>query len=90
MNDLYANEWSYYNNFFRPSQKLIEKIRINSKYKKKYGTPKTPYLRVMESEYISGQKKDTLKKMYHRLNPFELKRNIENKLSAIFKEVTVT
>ena len=90
MNDLYANEWSCYNNLFRPSQKLIEKTRINSKYKRKYDIPKTPYLRVMESEHISEQKKEALKKMYQNLNPFELKTKIENKLRAIFKEVTVT
>ena len=53
MNELYSNEWSLYNNFFRPSQKLIEKTKINSKYKRKYDIPKTPYLRVMESKHIS-------------------------------------
>lgn len=90
MNDLYANEWSFYNNFFRPSQKLIEKTRINSKYKKKYDIPKTAYLRVMESEHVSEQKKEVLKKIYQNLNPFELKTKIESKLKAIFKEVTVT
>ena len=31
MNDLYSNEWSSYNNFFRPSQKLIKKTKIKSK-----------------------------------------------------------
>ena len=30
MNDLYANEWSLYQNHFIPSMKLLEKKRINS------------------------------------------------------------
>ena len=90
MNDLYANEWSLYNNYFRPSQKLIEKTKINSKYKKKYDTPKTPYQRVLESEYVSQEKKEELKKIYKQLNPFELKYKIEYKLKEIFKNVMVT
>jgi hypothetical protein len=90
MNDLYSNEWSLYNNYFRPSQKLIEKTKINSKYKKKYDTPKTPYQRVLESEYVSEEKKEELKKIYKKLNPFELKNKIEYKLKEIFKNVMVT
>ena len=90
MNELYTNEWSLYNNFFRPSQKLIEKTKINSKYKRKYDIHKTPYLRVMESKHISKEKKDALKKIYEKLNPFKLKTDIEIKLKAIFKDVSVT
>jgi hypothetical protein len=90
MNDLYSNEWSLYNNFFRPSQKLIEKTKINSKYKKKYDTPKTPHERVLESEYVSKEKKEELKNIYKQLNPFELKARIEYKLKELFKNVMVT
>ena len=44
MNDLYANEWSLYQNHFCPNMKLLKKKRINSKYYKKYDrTPHTPY-----------------------------------------------
>lgn len=90
MNDLYSNEWSLYNNFFRPSQKLIEKTKINSKYKKKYDKPKTPYERLLESEYVSKGKKKELENIYKQLNPFELKIKIEYKLKEIFKDVMVT
>ena len=90
MNDLYSNEWGLYNNFFRPSQKLIEKIKINSKYKRKYDIPKTPYLRAMESEFVLKDKKDALKKVYDTLNPFELKTAIESKLKVIFKTILIS
>jgi hypothetical protein len=90
MNSLYSNEWSLYNNFFRPSQKLIEKTKINSKYIRKYDIPKTSYFRVMESKHISKEKKDALKRVYEKLNPFKLKTDIETKLKAIFKDVSVT
>jgi len=50
----------------------------------------TPYQRLMESEHISQDVKDRLEKQHTTLNPFELKRIIEQKLKQIFKFVTVT
>ena len=90
MNDLYSNEWSLYTNFFKPSQKLIKKIKIGSKYKKKYDIPKTPYLRVIESDFVSKERKIELHKIFNNLNPFELKEAIDRKLKNIFKNVLVT
>jgi hypothetical protein len=90
MNDLYKNEWSLYQNHFCPTMKLIEKKKINSRYYKRYDTPMTPYQRLMESEHISQDVKDRLEKQHATLNPFELKRIIEQKLKQIFKFVTVT
>lgn len=90
VNDLYSNEWSFYNNYFRPSLKLIEKIKINSKYTKKYDIPKTPYERVMNSDDISKEKKEKLKLIFNKLNPFELKKSIDSQLKAIFINIKVT
>jgi hypothetical protein len=90
MNDLYSNEWALYNNYFRPSQKLIKKTKINSKYIRKYDIPKTPYLRIIESKDITKEKKESLKKTYKKLNPFKIKETIESKLKEIFKHVSVT
>jgi len=90
MNDLYANEWSLYQNHFCPNMKLLEKKRINSKYYKKYDLPRTPYERVMASEHVSAQTKQHLKTIHESLNPFILKKTIEKKLRVIFKHVKVT
>ena len=90
MNDLYANEWSLYNNFFRPSQKLIKKTKINSKYVRKYDIPKTPFMRVLESDHVNEKNKELLKQKIQELNPFELKKSIEKKLRRIFKNILVT
>jgi len=90
MNDLYTNEWSLYQNHFIPSMKLLEKKRINSKYYKKYDSPRTPYDRVMASEYVSDEEKERLQTVHKALNPFILKKNIEKKLRVIFKKVKVT
>ena len=54
MNDLLANEWSQYQNHFLPTAKLIKKTRVNSKYKRKYDDPQTPYARLMASPDISN------------------------------------
>jgi hypothetical protein len=90
MNDLYANEWSLYQNHFCPSMKLREKRRINSKYYKKYDAPQTPYLRVLASEHVTEEAKERLRNLHMSLNPFILKRTIEKKLKVIFQHVKVT
>lgn len=90
MNDVYANEWSQYQNHFCPSMKLVEKHRVNSKYIKKYSRPTTPYHRVMASDDIPQETKKTLKAVHDRLNPFILKQVIEKKLRVIFQCVKVT
>jgi hypothetical protein len=90
MNDLYTNEWSLYQNHFCPSMKLLEKQRINSKYRKKYDAPQTPYQRVMASAQVTSKAKEHLKTVHQSLNPFILKQDIEKKLQAIFQYVIVT
>jgi hypothetical protein len=90
MNDLYANEWSLYQNHFCPNMKLLEKKRINSKYYKKYDSPRTPYDRVLASDHITNEVKECLEAVHQSLNPFILKRSIEKKLRVIFKSVKVT
>ena len=90
MNDLYMSEWSLYQNHFCPGTKLIEKTKINSKYKRKYDRPKTPYQRILDCDAISDEQKESLKKVHNGLNPFVLKENINQKLKEIFKHVKVT
>jgi hypothetical protein len=70
--------------------KLLEKQRINSKYRKKYDAPQTPYQRVMASAQVTSKAKEHLKTVHQSLNPFILKQDIEKKLQAIFQYVIVT
>jgi hypothetical protein len=88
MNDLYKNEWSLYQNHFRPTMKLIEKKKVNAKYVRRYDKPQTPYARLLACESISEAVKEKLKTQHSTLNPFELKRTIEKKLKTIFKLVS--
>jgi hypothetical protein len=84
VNDLYVNEWSLFNNYFCPTLKLKEKQRINSRYIKKYEPPQTPYQRLLDSVDVSNEAKRTLETVYISLNPFKLKRKIDDKLRTIF------
>ncbi len=90
VNDLYENEWRLYQNHFIPTMKCVEKVKINSKYRKRFDDPKTPYQRILEYDKISQTTKDGLQKEHKRLNPFELKRQIEKRLKRIFKHVKVS
>jgi hypothetical protein len=90
INKLYTKQWSLYQNHFCPTLKLKEKKRINSKYYKKYETPKTPYKRIIESKYFSLEKKKTLENSHQTLDPFKLKQHINRQLKGIFKLVTLT
>jgi len=84
INDLYRKEWSAYQNFFCPSMKLVSKERVRSRYRKRYDAPRTPYERLLQSPEVSPEKKDQLQAAYARLNPFALKKIIEEKLKKIF------
>jgi len=84
INDLYMNEWSLFTNYFCPTLKLKEKLRINSRYTKKYEPPQTPYQRLLDSQDVSTAAKRSLETVYNSLNPFKLKRRIDEKLKTIF------
>jgi len=85
MNDLYSQEWQLYHNFFLPSVKLVEKKLVDGKTIKRYDRPKTPYQRVVESPYVSASVKRSLRGQFETLNPFRLRKIMENKLATIFK-----
>jgi hypothetical protein len=85
LNDLYKQEWRLFYNFFCPSVKLISKQRVASKTIKHYDSPKTPFQRIMESPYVAEDIKHSLTSVFKILNPFDLRKAIEDKLNKIFK-----
>jgi hypothetical protein len=76
MNKLYK-VLRFYTNFFLPSMKLIEKTRMGSKVIKKYDKPETPYRRIINSDTVSEEVKDKIRKTYEELNPFLIKKQID-------------
>lgn len=89
MNDLYANEVSLLFNFFYPCIKLIDKVRIQSRIKKKYDKPQTPYQRLMAATCLASGQKKALQDKFITLDPFDLQKTIQKKLKLIFKMVIV-
>jgi len=83
--DLYRHELRLYKNFFQPVMKLVRKERIGGHLKRVYDTPKTPYQRLMESNQIAPQAVKELHQLYLSLNPADLKRQIDKKLSRLFE-----
>jgi len=88
LNQIYITEWRLLMNFFRPSSKLQEKVRLNGKIKKVYDIPKTPYQRLLESNKIDEKQKDKLKIQFDNLNPFKLQHIMTSKIKQFIKKTT--
>ena len=83
LNDLYKNELRLFENLFLPSMKLLKKERIDSKVKRHYDKPKTPFERVLESGQGDPVKIAELKKLKATIDPFDLAQTLERKLQHI-------
>ena len=90
VNDLYANEWSILNNYFMPQMKLKEKVRIKSKLRKTYDTPKTPLERLIESKVLTSDQETELVRKRDSYNPVELRKIVDEKVKAINQMLQVT
>jgi hypothetical protein len=85
MNDIYRNELRIIRNFFTPTLKQKSKIRVGSKYKRKFFKPQTPFERVMEDPCVSQNIKDKLAAEKAKYNPFEVKKALDQKLKFFEK-----
>lgn len=79
--------WEYFNNFFSPTLKLVEKTKVGSRYLKTYDSPQTPYQRLMASPAINEGLKTILTERFCKLNPFALKRQIDSLQRNILAKV---
>ena len=85
MNEIYEHYWNPLHNFFLPSQKLLEKVRVGAKIVKKHDKPKTPYDRLMNSSDLSAEQKEALTAKKAQLNPIKLSIGLEQKLKEFFE-----
>jgi len=85
MNDLYANEFSLFTNFFCPTLKLTSKAREGSKWVRKHGKPITPAQRLYDHPDTPKATKDKLAAQIKTLNPFTIQKQMQRKLKAVFK-----
>ena len=75
----------HYTNYFQPVVKLVSKTKVGSRVTKRYDRAKTPYRRVLESEFIDDKIKARLKVKYDSLNPVDLKRKISKLQDKLLK-----
>ena len=87
LNELYTSEWNSYFNFFIPSLKLINKLRLGSKTIKEYEKPNTPFQRLMQSNHSTQEAKEKLKSTFQTLNPFLLQKQMKSKIDHIINLV---
>jgi hypothetical protein len=70
-------------NHFLPTLKLEAKARQGERIVRKYGTPQTPYTRVLAATEVSAEEKTRLQALHTQLNPFQLGRDIETQKRRI-------
>jgi len=73
-----------FTNFFQPSMKLREKIRIGSKVLRHYDQPMTPYRRLLQHDIIPDDTKRALRELYDTLNPAVLTRSLADLQHQLF------
>ena len=76
-----------YKNFFQPTMKLAEKVRVGGKIQRKYGKVITPYQRLMESDQISTAARQRLQAQYESLNVAKLRQRVEQLRTRLFDEI---
>ncbi len=84
MNEVYDLLSTYLNHFIA-TKKCIEKVRIGSKYVRKYDKAKTPYQRVLAHQDVTQDDKKNLTKEHEKLNPLILKQDIDKLITKLFK-----
>lgn len=84
MNDLYRHELNWYQNLFKPSQKLISKKFIGSYVQRTLDNPRTPLQRLLASPHVPESRKNILIKLLNSINPIDLKKSLDNKIKRVF------
>jgi len=84
INDLYRKQLRLFKNFFQPVMKLKRKERIDGRLRRVYEEAKTPYQRLLESGQLSTAQEDALKRLYARLDPVQIKKEMDDKLDALY------
>jgi hypothetical protein len=71
-------------NYFLPTMKLIDKVRVGSRMRKVYEKiPKSPYQRLLESPDLSDEVKAELRQRFSRYNPVLLQKQVHRAVDAL-------
>lgn len=85
MNALYRSELRLFLNYFQPSVKLIERVRVGSRVRRTYDRPKTPFERLVELGVLTQEQITAMQAERNDLDPFALSAAIESQVAAILR-----
>jgi hypothetical protein len=71
-------------NFFQPVEKLLTKTRQGARVHRVYDRAQTPYQRLCAADVLSADKRQALDALYHRLNPLQLRRDLDAALAHLW------
>jgi hypothetical protein len=71
-------------NFFQPVEKLVTKHRHGARVRRVFDRAQTPYQRLCAAGVLSPAKRADLAALYHRLNPLQLRRDLEAGLERLW------
>jgi len=71
-------------NFFQPVQKLVTKTRQGPRAHRVYDRAQTPYQRLGAAGVLSPDSAHELAALYQRLNPLQLRRDLERELERLW------
>lgn len=71
-------------NFFQPVEKLVSKTRAGARTRRYYDRAQTPYQRLCALQVLSPATRAELDALYHRLNPLQLRRDLETALERLW------
>lgn len=71
-------------NFFQPVQKLVSKRRDGARLHRVFDRAQTPYQRLCASGILPPAAHAELEALYHRLNPLQLRRDLDTALDRLW------
>jgi len=71
-------------NFFQPVEKLLTKTRQGARVHRIYDRAQTPYQRLCATGVLAAEKRHALDSLYHRLNPLQLRRDLDAALTDLW------
>jgi hypothetical protein len=71
-------------NFFPPVEKLVTTTRPGARVQRVYDRAQTPYQRLCAAGVLSPAKRHELETVYQRLNPLQLRRDLEAALERLW------
>jgi hypothetical protein len=83
MNRVYEN-WNLLRNHFHPTFKLKSKEKQGSRYVRRYEVPLTPCQRLAKNSALSPLARHQIKERHQQLDPFKLKKKVEQDLKIFF------